>query len=715
MPQVRRDVLDRALRTAYPHLRKNRTAQLQRLGLHTLRDLLFNLPRDYSDRRVVTPAAQAQPGQPATFAGYLSAVRNIGSATGLRQTATIYDSPTDLKQKRNGLGITWYGQHHLAEILRGGDPIRLHGTVLANPYQARPRLHHPEYDLPAAGESINTGIVAPIYRLTKGLTQETLRRLSHRALCDYAGATQRSRPGAVAHTLSQILWTLHFPLAPSHPAQARHELASDEILELQLALLHRRHSRQAATPRAGLSINPELAAELVARLPFTLTDSQQTAAAEIRQDLVNDGATMNRLLQGEVGSGKTAVALHAVIDTASAEAQSALLAPTELLAEQHCQTLTELLQSETSPLADGLLQTRFNTRERPFTYALLTASVRARTRRAILQHLALGTLDLIIGTHSILSDAVQFRSLGLTIVDEQHRFGASQRAALRQSANYLMLTATPIPRTLQLTLYRDLDVSAIQPRPHTGRAATTTTLLGNDREPAYQAIAEAIAQGHQAFIIAPFIEPSEAADAASVSTVQQTVNTRFPDLSHLVLHGQLSAAELEKRMKAVRDRQAQIIIATAVVEVGIDLPNTTVMLIESAERFGMAQLHQLRGRIGRGAHPGQCFLAITPGTALTEHATYRLETVQSSTDGMELAHADLSNRGEGHLGGTQQSGPGRILKTGNAYDLPMLEAERDTAEAIHAADPELQLPDHAELRRARDRMLDRLSQESNPK
>ena len=703
--------LDLAVHKALPRTSGKRMAQLQRLGIETVRDLIFHLPRDYADRREITPAGRTPPGPNRTVDGYVTALRNVQNTGPQRQTATVYDTLDDLRNRRNGLQVVWYGRQYLTEVIRNEDRVTLSGSVTVNPHHGGRQLHQPDVHLPWQDDpNTSVGVIAPIYRLTQGLRQEQLRRMIHQALTKFAHLTERSRPGRTRHTMEHILWALHFPKELNHPELARHELASDEVLELQMALLKRRAERRNEQDELELSLNPEMAGEFVARLPYALTESQGYAIEEIRDDLSDPAARMHRLLQGEVGSGKTVVALHAIIDAISAQSQAVLLAPTEILAEQHHKTITELLRGEPGNLGPGIMQSIFESRDRPVNYALLTARTRATTQRRIRQNLSLGTLDFVIGTHSVINDEIEWKNLGLAVADEQHRFGTEQRAALRRQANYLMLTATPIPRTLQLTLYQDLDVSSLEPRPDADRAATKTALLGESREPAYQAIRKAAAKGRQAFVIAPFIDPNESMDAASVTEMYRQIRKLFGDLSVDMVHGQMKSADIERRMKAFRDGKTAVLVATSIIEVGIDVPNATVMLIESAERFGMAQLHQLRGRIGRGEHPGQCFLATTPEVQVGEHTMNRLRTVQESSDGMVLAQADLANRGEGNVVGVQQSGPGRLLRTGNAYDLRMLERQREIGEAIHEADSDLSLPEHQALRRGRERMLRRMDQ-----
>lgn len=701
--------LETPIAAAWPRLSAKRREQLERIGVVTLRDLLFYLPRDYADRRRTSPTAAVEPGPNRTVRGYITRLNNPPGSRPPRQIATVYDTLEDLDNRRGGLPVTWYGQQYLNDLIQHGDQIALSGAVTENPHSGQRRMYQPDFHLPWRDEpNLSVGNIAPVYRLTQGLNQDAMRRLIHRALNQFSRLTERSRPGDLTHTMEHILWALHFPRQLDHPALALRELAADEVLELQMALLHRRAQLQQAQPEQALAVAPALAGELEARLPFHLTESQRHAVAEIRRDLSRAERPMHRLLQGEVGSGKTVVALHAIIDAVSAQAQAVLLAPTEILAEQHHRTVTDLLQGQNSPLGPGVMQSAFQSRERPVNYALLTARTRASIQKRIHQHLALGTLDFVIGTHSVINEDLQWRNLGLAIADEQHRFGTEQRAALRRQAHYLMLTATPIPRTLQLTLYRDLDVSSLEMPPETDRSATVTTLLESSRQPAHQAIEDALTTGHQAFVIAPFIDPNEAVDAASVAELHREITKRFPDQRVDQVHGQLRPAEIEKRMKAFRDGRTRILVATSIIEVGIDVPNATVMIIESAERFGMAQLHQLRGRIGRGEHPGHCFLAPTANVALNENALNRLRAVRDSTDGLELAQADLSARGEGQITGVQQSGPGRLLRTGNAYDLETLERQREIAEYIQDADPELAEPRHQPLKRARDRMLQRM-------
>ena len=711
--------LDRTIKQVRPRTSANKLKQLDKMGISTVRDLLMHLPRHYENRSRITQARNAREGQRQTFEGYITEVKATAHGAGPgRQTATIYDTREDLERRRHGLHILWFGQRHLVNRIDRGDYLRLNGMVNASSRTGFVQLYQPEYDILSNWESphrpaVNTGAIIPIYPLTQGMTQDYLRHLIRQCLEDFRDDMTRSRPGKQQHTLSQILWTLHFPKEAHHPAMALEELAADEVLELQMALLHRReeHLRQGA-PKP-VRFNPAITEAVHRNLPFELTPNQSRAIAEIRDDLVSEGPTMNRLLQGEVGSGKTVVALSAAVDVTSATMQSAILAPTELLAEQHFNTIAELVQARPSQVEKGLMECLIPGLKKPFVFGILTSSTKAAQRRKILQNLSLGYIDLIIGTHSLLSQDVKFRDLGLAITDEQHRFGTEQRAALRQQAHYLMLTATPIPRTLQLTLYRDLDISSIDRDRDAGRAATRTEVLpGPSRETVWQAIQDAVKAGRQAFVVCPFIEASDA-PGADVVTTTRAVAERFPDFRVDGIHGRMKNADQDRHMRGFRDGDIDVLVATPVIEVGIDVPNATVMAIQSAERFGMAQLHQLRGRIGRGEHPGTCFLIPTKDAELAGNSRARLDAVAASNNGLELAEADLRNRGEGHLTGSRQSGHNSALRAARAYSLEMLETERRTAESIHARDPGLSFPENRELKAARDRMLVRLRQEAD--
>ena len=695
--------LEQPFRQYRPGTNKGKMNQLERLGIETPRDLLLHLPRDYEDRSEVVNIGDAVEGLRQTFRGAISEVVDQGKG---RQTAT-------LQGKGNArLGLTWFGQGHLCSTINASDVVQVSGKV--ERFNGRLRVSRPEFDVVkdrwGRHEPVNTGRVVPIYPMTKGMTQEWLRQQTRDALAHFGDDLHRSRPGTPPGDLRRILSGIHWPESVEAAQASRLELAGDEVLEMQLALLGRRHQREQCTVRRGLAVDPSVRDGLIERLPFPPTQAQLRCMDEIRTDLLGDGPTMNRLLQGEVGSGKTLVALGAALDVASAGGQTALLAPTEVLAEQHLDTIAGLLQARPAPISGpGILEARLPGLGRPFTLALLTGSARAAVRRSVLDQLARGKVDLLIGTHAIIQDGVDIPKLELAIADEQHRFGVEQRAALRRDANYLMLTATPIPRTLQLTLYRDLDISTIDEMPD-HRPPVDTHVLGDDeRNQAKCAIRAEVARGRQAFIVFPFIDSNPDVPAHAATERFPLLRDKiFPDLRVDMIHGRMKAKERDKTLRAFRDGEIDVLVATSIIEVGIDVPNATVMVVDSAERFGLAQLHQLRGRVGRGEHPGVCYVMTTPGAPLSKVAANRSRAVAKTADGMALAELDLRQRGHGDVAGTRQSGHDRLLSTGSVYTLRMLETEREVAEEIHVRDPELALPEHARLRAARDRLLERM-------
>ena len=694
-----------------PRTQRAKLVQLQRLGIDTPLDLLLHLPRDYEDRSDVIDIGHAAAGQLQTFRGVISEVVDQGRG---RQTATLYAVRDGRGLQNVRLGLTWFGQSYLSTTIHEGDLVQATGTV--ENFRGRLGLTRPEFDVVenriGRYDPVNTGRVVPIYRLTSGMTQDFLRRQTREALAHFGDGLHRSRPGTPPGDLHRILSAIHWPDTIEAAHDARLELAADEVLEMQLALLARRHHREQSTVRRGLSVDPKVCRELVDRLPFDPTTAQLRCMDEIRSDLRRDGPAMNRLLQGEVGSGKTLVALGAAVDVASAGGQTALLAPTEVLAEQHLATIAGLLRASPGAVSGpGVVEANLSGLDRPFATALLTGSTRAAARRSILERLAQGQVDLLIGTHAIIQNGVDIPHLELAIADEQHRFGVEQRAVLRRDAHYLMLTATSIPRTMQLTLYRDLDISTIDEMPDQRLPVTTHVLDDASRNRSRRAVEEQVAQGRQAFVVLPFIDANPDFPAHAAAERFPVLRDRiFPDLRVGMIHGRMKAREQDRMLRAFRDGDIDVMVATSIIEVGIDVPNATVMVIDSAERFGLAQLHQFRGRVGRGEHPGVCYVMTTPGVKLSPEAQSRLQALGETTDGMALAERDLRTRGHGDIAGTRQSGHDRLLRTGSIYTLEMLEKERVHAEELHARDPELALPDHARLRTARGRMLARMDQ-----
>jgi len=474
--------------------------------------------------------------------------------------------------------------------------------------------------------------------------------------------------------------------------RARYRLAFDELFVLQIGLLRQRHLWRSA-PGKPLPVNNATLRNFIHSLPFKLTRAQQRALRQIVADL-RSNRPMNRLLQGDVGSGKTVVAAAAMALAVAAGAQAALMAPTEILAEQHYQTISRLFERIPAP--------------KP-TVRLLTGSVTGREREEIYAGLADGSVGIVVGTHALIQESVQFKELALVVIDEQHRFGVRQRAALRQKGktkdakgktkdakggynpHLLVMTATPIPRSLELTLWGHLDVSVIDEMPPGRKPVVTRLLLPTERERAYAFVRSQIEKGHQAFIICPLVEESEKVEAKSaVEEYKRLQKHIFPDLRLGLLHGRMKGEEKEATMARFARGELDILVATSVVEVGIDVPNATVMLIEGADRFGLAQLHQFRGRVGRGEHPSYCLLV---SDSSSPEAQERLQAVEATSDGFALAQKDLELRGPGEFLGTRQSGfPD--LKLANVTDLRLVEAAREAARRFFETDPELAHPDN---------------------
>jgi ATP-dependent DNA helicase RecG len=480
--------------------------------------------------------------------------------------------------------------------------------------------------------------------------------------------------------------SLHYPADHSDLARAQTRLAFDDLFLLQIGLIRRKRERQSVGGIA-LSMDQGLLSRFLTGLPFVLTSAQRRALDEILADLTL-ARPMARLLQGDVGSGKTVVAAAAALMAIAEDYQTAVMAPTEILAEQHYHNFRGLYAS----LPDA---------DRP-TVALLTGSTRATDRRETLSALADGDVDVLVGTHAIIQDGVEFPRLGLAVVDEQHRFGVRQRGELpARSAgpqpHLLSMTATPIPRTLNMVLNGDLDVSVISELPPGRIPIETRRYLGPERATAYDLVRAEIANGHQVFVICPLVEESETTEAkAAVAEAQRLKTDVFPDLEIAVLHGRMSGREKDRIMTAFRDREADILVSTSVIEVGIDVPNATVMLVEGADRFGLAQLHQFRGRVGRGGNRSYCLLLADEATP---EAEARLQTMVETNDGFLLAEKDLELRGPGDFIGTRQSGMPEMTWLDGSFDTRLLDQARQTAEALLDADPDLSDPAHAALKK----------------
>ncbi len=651
-----------------PGVGEGRKRQLAALGVETIRDLLYLLPRHHKDYSRVQPITSMLFHRECTIRGEVVSVQEQRTKTG-RPVVTVEVSDGTGRAK-----AVWFNPY-IARQVEVGAEIAISGRV----EQQRGMLcfQNPEWEKLDA-EMLHTGRLVPVYPLTRNLYQKQVRNLTRLAL---DGATRllhdpleqdlRSRHNLM--TLPDAIASIHYPESVEQLQEARNRLAFDEFLVLQLGLVRRKVEWQSAEGHA-FRADPELLSDFFRVLPFSLTGAQQRALNEIIRDM-SQPRPMSRLLQGDVGSGKTVVGAAAAIVAIADGFQVALLAPTEILAEQHFRGLSGLLE-------------RLPADRRP-SLALLTGKSTATERNEIDGRLSAGDIDLIVGTHAILEGHVEFKRLGLAIIDEQHRFGVGQRATLRDKGynpDVLVMTATPIPRSLALVLHGDLDVSIIDELPPGRQPILTSRAQTTKRREVYRFLREQVAAGHQAFVIYPLVEESESIDAKAATAEYERLSADvFPDLRLGLLHGRMKPREKDEVMEAFRARQIDILVSTSVVEVGIDIPNATVMVIEGAERFGLSQLHQFRGRVGRGASRSYCILIADDRG---ENGNRRLDAMVDTQDGFRLSEIDLELRGPGEFFGTRQSGL-PDLKLASLGDLTTLQRARDEAHRILESDPKL--------------------------
>jgi ATP-dependent DNA helicase RecG len=666
-----------------PGVGDSRAKQLAQLGIETIRDLVQTYPRRYADYSNVQQIASVLFGQVSTIRGEVVSVERVPTRTGRQFVDVIVADQT------GRIHATWFNPY-IERQLRPGMQVSLSGRV--ERVRGSPVLSNPEWEV-LEGEALHTGRISPIYPLVKGLYQKQMRALMRLALdaarelhVDPLPEALRIQEGLIGY--ADALEWIHFPdgdtpqEAHRRLVSARHRLAFDDFLVLQIGLLQRKQQWQ-SQPGEAIDIDREALRRFGESLPYQLTRAQRRALSEIMRDL-ESAHPMTRLLQGDVGSGKTVVAAAAASIVIRAGFQAALMAPTEILAEQHERSLRQVFDA----LPDEL---------RP-RIGFLTGSVGGAERAAVYAGLEDGSLDLVIGTQALIQPAVRFHRLGLAIVDEQHRFGVEQRALIRakgEGVNLLVMTATPIPRTLALTLHGDLDVSTLDELPPGRQPIETRWLPERDRHDAFAFVREEVRLGRQAFIVFPLVEESEAIEArAAVDEYERLSREEFPDLRLGLLHGRMKPAEKDEVMVRFRDGEIDILVSTSVVEVGIDVPNATVMVIDGADRFGLSQLHQFRGRVGRGAEQSYCLL-ISGGDTSQDGRT-RLQALVDSQDGFHLAQVDLELRGPGDFIGTRQSGLPE-LQLAPFADVRDLERARMAAERILADDPELSRSEYALL------------------
>jgi ATP-dependent DNA helicase RecG len=665
---------------------------LRKLGLETVRDLLYHFPHRYNDFSRLTRIGRLSLGEEATLLAQVWEVTTHSSRRGLEITEAVVGDDT------GNIRVVWFNQPYLAKALKPQSRVVLSGKV--GLYQGQRVLQHPEYELADATEELlHTGRIVPVYPLTEGLTPRRMRRIMKEAVEGWADQLGEFLPPEIRARrslldLPEAIRQIHFPASQERLTQARRRLAFDELLLLQLGMQVQKRAWREGQPGHSLVVDPALTQSFLASLPFSLTQGQRLALEAILADMA-DSRPMMRLLQGEVGSGKTVVALVALLVAVFAGYQGALMAPTEVLAEQHFHTISTLLAQ--AGLAEG------GAAPAPYPFVprvrLLTGSTKKRAREETLAAVALGEAHILVGTHAVIQEEVSFSRLGLAVIDEQHRFGVAQRAALRQKGynpDVLVMTATPIPRTLALTLYADLDLCTIGELPPGRQQIQTRWLRPSQRQKAYDFIRRQVQEGRQAFIMCPLVDESEKIEARAAQEEHRRLSREvFPDLRLGLLHGRMRPGEKEQVMAQFRAGELPILVTTPVVEVGIDVPNATVMLVEGAERFGLAQLHQFRGRVGRGEHPSYCLLL--EGNP-SEEGRRRLSAIENTQDGFALAQADLDMRGPGEFLGTRQSGL-PDLRIARLSDLALLELAREEASLLLASDPKLASPRHRSLAR----------------
>ena len=668
-------------------------AKFNKLVASTIRDLLYYFPNRHLDYSLRKTISELQEGIEETIIANVWQVREVRLGNRRSTEAIVGDETGNVR-------VVWFNNPYIVKQLSTNQQIVLSGRLSI--FKDQPVFESPEWEILEDKELVHTGRLVPLYPLTKGLYPRTVRKMMKEVIDRWSPEIEEFLPEQLRQRcklldLPQAIAQAHFPDSVDIKDRARVRLAFDELFLLQLGVLKRKRHWQVSQPANPFKIDSVLMDEWMKTLPFEFTGAQQKVTSEILEDL-KKAEPMSRLLQGEVGSGKTVVAMAALIAAVDNDFQGAFMAPTEILAEQHFSSICNLLAAGGQPVTEeDYLRTYSGVLKKPVTVALLIGDIKGKKKQELQEAIASGKVDIIIGTHALIQKDVAFKTLGLVIVDEQHRFGVAQRSTLRQkgfSPHMLVMTATPIPRTLALTLYGDLDLSVIDQLPPGRQTIKTKWLTPQQREKAYDFIRKQVAEGRQAFIICPLIDESEAVQArAAIGEFEYLSAEVFPSLRLGLLHGRMSSADKDDVMSRFRRGELDILVSTPVIEVGVDVPNATVMLIESADRFGLSQLHQFRGRVGRGKEQSYCMLlAENP----SEIAKNRLEIIEGVQDGFQLAEEDLRLRGPGEFFGTRQSGI-PDLRMARISDTALLETARREATALFAKDPGLENPEHLSL------------------
>jgi len=637
-----------------PGVGKKRAEHLARLGVHSVEDLLTFFPRRLEDRSQLRPIAQVRDGEVVLVRGTVRAKSRVKVRRGLELVKVALDDGTGF------LFAIWFNQPWIWDQVAQDQRYVLYGKAQLR--YGEMQLENPVWE--AEGTDLQTGRWVPVYPATEGLTQPILQNLIRQALHRFGDQVDDAIPRTIRDRLNLpprrvAIGRIHAPNDPHDFERARQALAFEELFLLQLGIARRR--TPASEPGRALTPDRESLRQFVESLPFALTASQERALHAIARDL-RSPQPMLRLLQGDVGSGKTVVAAAACMMAVSAGAQAAVMAPTEILAEQHHLVLQDLM------------------RDLPVRMGYLSGGQGRKERRSLLAAIANGDVNLAVGTHALIQDDVAFRDLALAVVDEQHRFGVIQRAALEakgHGTNILVMSATPIPRTVVLTLYGEFAVSVLDEMPSSRGAVRTVWLSGSRREEVYREVTRQLDRGEKGYVVFPLVAESEELDLRAATEGYEELRRRFPNHGVALLHGQMTSEEKRNAMGAFRDGRVRVLVATTVVEVGLDVPDASFLVIEHADRFGLAQLHQLRGRIGRKGQPAVCYAI---GDPTTDEARDRLSAFRDLTDGFKIAEADLRIRGPGDLLGTEQSGFVSQLRAADlGRDLALLEKARQEA------------------------------------
>ncbi len=685
-------ILDSAV-DRLPGVGKAAAARFEKLGVLTAGDAAYFFPRRFNDFTDLRKIAELEPGR-----AIQTVVADVFSVREMRYGRRVNGAEAVLQDRTGALRVVWFNLPYVARSLTEGEAIAVSGRVRL--FRGRLQMENPEFE-PFDTELTSAGKLVPVYPATSGLSQRVLRKAISTAVEALAALVPDPVPAWLRDRerlspLVDAVRTLHHPASYGAAEAARQRLALGEFLAIQCAVLMRRAEWQQGARAPSLSLGPKLDGFL-ASLPFPLTGAQQRTMADIATD-IQGTVPMLRLLQGDVGSGKTVVAFAAMLAAVHSDHQAVLMAPTEILAEQHYRSLTALLGGGEGSALDGLFAPPWL--GRPLRVLLLTGSLTPSQKQQIRGDAAHGGADIIIGTHALLEDDVVLPRLGLAVVDEQHRFGVAQRARIRQKGlnpHLLVMTATPIPRTLALTVYGDLEVSTIDEMPPGRKPVNTVWVEPHEREEAYRFIRERLDADEQAFVICPLVEDSETLDLRSAEEEYERLRTGPLSRYRLaLLHGRMAGKQKDEVMTRFAAHQADVLVSTSVIEVGIDIPNATVIVMEGAERFGLSQLHQFRGRVGRSARQSYCMLFSTEEDPGPE-ARARLEAMVETTDGFRLAEVDLEMRGEGEAWGTLQSGANTMLRVAKLTDRDILQRARGLAQEVLARDPQLQKPEHRAL------------------